>query len=45
MWAYTLKRLLLAIPTVFLVSFIVFFIIRLIPGDVLEEVAREVTYG
>lgn len=45
MWAYTLRRLLLALPTVFLVSFIVFFIIRLIPGDVLEEMARQVAYG
>lgn len=33
MWAYTLKRLLMAIPTLFLVAVIVFTLIRLIPGD------------
>lgn len=33
MWSYALKRLLMTIPTLFLVSVIVFLLIRLIPGD------------
>jgi peptide/nickel transport system permease protein len=33
MIAYVLRRLLLAIPTLFVVSLIVFFLVRLIPGD------------
>lgn len=33
MIAYVLKRLLLAIPTLLLVALVVFFLIRLIPGD------------
>lgn len=33
MWGYALRRALMAIPTLFLVSVIVFALIRLIPGD------------
>jgi len=36
MRAYIIRRLLLVIPTVFLVSLIVFFLIRLIPGDAVD---------
>ncbi len=36
---YIIRRLLLVIPTVALVSLIVFFIIRLIPGDVVDLIA------
>ena len=36
MRVYMLRRLLLAIPTVFLVSLIVFFMIRFIPGSAID---------
>jgi peptide/nickel transport system permease protein len=36
MGSYTIRRLLLTIPTVFLVTIIVFFMIRLIPGDIVD---------
>ena len=36
MRVYILRRLLLAIPTVFLVSLIVFFMIRFIPGSAID---------
>ncbi len=39
MRSYIIRRLLLAIPTVFLVTVIVFFLIRLIPGDVIDIMA------
>jgi len=41
MRAYIIRRLLLVIPTVFLVTIIVFFIIRLIPGDIIDQMVRE----
>jgi peptide/nickel transport system permease protein len=41
MRAYIVRRLLLVIPTLFLVTIIVFSIIRLIPGDVVEIMATE----
>jgi peptide/nickel transport system permease protein len=41
MHAYIIRRLLLVIPTVFLVTILVFFIIRLIPGDVIDQMVRE----
>ena len=36
MRAYLMRRLLLIIPTVFLASLLVFFIVRLVPGDVID---------
>ena len=36
MWQYALKRLLMTVPTLFLVAVIVFVLIRLIPGDPAE---------
>ena len=36
MRAYIIRRLLLIIPTVFLASLITFFVIRLIPGDIID---------
>ena len=36
MRAYIIRRLLLIIPTLFLISIIVFFLARLIPGDVID---------
>jgi peptide/nickel transport system permease protein len=38
---YILKRLVLAIPTLIGVSLIVFFMVRLIPGDVVEQIAGD----
>ena len=45
MTAYVIRRLLLAIPTLFLVSVIVFSILRLIPGDVAEAMTEEYAYA
>ena len=39
MLAYIIRRVLLIIPTMFVVSLIVFFAIRLIPGDVVSQMA------
>jgi peptide/nickel transport system permease protein len=39
MKAYLIRRLLLIIPTLLMVSVIVFFLIRLIPGDVVDQIA------
>ncbi len=41
MRAYVIRRLLLVIPTVFLASLIVFFMIRLIPGDLIDIMAQK----
>jgi peptide/nickel transport system permease protein len=38
---YILKRLLLAVPTLIGVSIIVFFMLRILPGDVVQQVAGE----
>jgi len=40
MRAYIIKRLLLVIPTVFVVTVIVFFLIRLIPGDAVDIMSQ-----
>ena len=46
MRAYIIRRLLLLIPTVFLVSLIVFFMIRLIPGTIVDAmVAMQLKSG
>ena len=37
MQAYIIRRVLLIIPTIFVMSLIVFFAIRLIPGDVVSQ--------
>jgi len=39
MRSYILRRLLLAIPTMFLVSVIIFVLIRLVPGDIVDAMA------
>ncbi len=39
MRAYIIRRLLLAIPTLFLVTIMVFLLIRLVPGDVVDMIA------
>ena len=42
MRAYLIRRLLLIIPTVFIVSIIVFMVIRLIPGSIVDIMALDV---
>ena len=39
MTQYIIKRLLAAIPTIFFVSVLIFCLMRLIPGDVVEKLA------
>lgn len=41
MHKYALKRLFLVLPTLFLASLIVFFTVRLIPGDVIDQMISE----
>ncbi|MFC1943451.1 ABC transporter permease [Chloroflexota bacterium] len=41
MQAYIIRRLLLIIPTLFLVTLIVFFAVRFIPGDAIEQMLAE----
>jgi peptide/nickel transport system permease protein len=41
MVAYTLRRLLLMIPTIFGVAVLVFFMLRVMPGDIVETMLRE----
>src|ERR1041384_7470102 len=36
MWQYIIKRLLLMIPTLFGVALLVFFLLRVAPGDIVE---------
>jgi peptide/nickel transport system permease protein len=42
---YALKRLLLVVPTLFLVSLFVFAIVRAIPGDVVDIMLEQLQYG
>ena len=44
MRSYIIRRLILIIPTVFLVSLIVFFLIRLIPGSVVDIMVSQFQY-
>ena len=44
MRAFIIRRLLLIIPTVFLVTIIIFFIVRLIPGDIIDLMVAESPY-
>jgi peptide/nickel transport system permease protein len=41
MRAYIIRRLLLTIPTVFFVSLIIFFVIRAIPGSIIDKMEAE----
>jgi len=43
MWTYIVRRVLLIIPTLFLVTLVVFFSVRFIPGDVVELMLAEMT--
>ena len=38
---YIIRRLSLVIPTAFIVSFIVFFLIQIMPGDVIDAIQRQ----
>ena len=44
MHIYIFRRLLLVIPTLFLASLIIFFIIRLIPGDIIDVIAAQMHF-
>ena len=44
MQTYIIRRLLLVIPTLFLVTLIIFFVIRLIPGDIIDVMAARMHY-
>ena len=44
MRVYIIRRLLLMIPTLFLVSFIIFFIVRLIPGDIIDRMVSDMQF-
>ena len=37
MRAYLIRRLLLVIPTVFIITLIIFFLMRLVPGDIVDD--------
>ena len=39
MLSYIIRRLSLAVPTLFLVSIIIFLLVRFIPGDILDLIA------
>jgi len=40
MWAYIVRRLLLMIPTMLGVSFIIFFVVQLVPGDIIDAMQQ-----
>ncbi len=42
MRAYIIRRLLIMIPTVFLVTLIIYFLVRLVPGDVIDMMQGQV---
>jgi len=42
MRAYIIRRLLILIPTVFVVTLVIFFVVRLIPGDVIDAMEAKV---
>lgn len=43
MRAYAIRRLLLTIPTMFVVSIIVFMLVRLVPGDIVDAMVNQQT--
>jgi peptide/nickel transport system permease protein len=45
MWTYVARRLLVALPSLLIASFIVFTLPRLIPGDVVQLMLEEKAYG
>ena len=45
MRAYIIRRLLIAIPTLFIVSMIVFGLVRILPGDIVEVMQQEAEFA
>jgi len=45
MRSYVIRRLLLIIPTILFVTILVFFSVRLVPGDVVEQMVQEHQFG
>ena len=45
MRTYLIRRLLLLIPTLFILSMLVFLSVRFIPGDVIDALVSEMMYG
>ena len=45
MSAYLTRRLLLLIPTLFLLSVLVFLSVRFLPGDVIDVIAGRIEFG
>ena len=45
MRAYLIRRLLLTVPTLFIVSFVIFVVIRFMPGDIVDAEISEVVPG
>jgi peptide/nickel transport system permease protein len=43
--SYTVRRILLTIPTVFFVTLIIFVVIRLVPGSIIEKMVAEFSGG
>ena len=41
MWKYIIRRLILIIPTVFLAGTLVFFMLRVLPGDIVSMLTSE----
>jgi len=41
MTSYVVRRILLVIPTLFLGTLVVFFAVRLIPGDIIDQMVQE----
>ena len=44
MRAYVIRRLLLIIPTLLILSVIVFLLVRFIPGDVIDTMQQDFTF-
>ena len=41
MWKYIIRRLILIVPTVFLSGSLVFFMLRVLPGDIVSTLTSE----
>ncbi len=44
MRAYVIRRLLLVVPTLLILSMIVFLLVRFIPGDVIDVMQQEMAF-
>ncbi len=45
MRTYVIRRLLLFIPTLFILSMLVFFMVRAIPGDIVDIITADTFYA